>query len=659
MSKWAVYLACVILFSAITLTTPLPAAIYSTGNVNPADPSTWDSSTIAYIGNTGTGSVIADGGSDLVSYYGYLGYYSDSSGEVTIDGIGSTWNNSGCLEVGLQGDGTLTITNGGAVISNHVGIGPWSTSTGEVTVDGIGSTLTDSGRLGVGHGTLNITDGGTVSSNGCTIAGTGEVTVDGAGSTWTNLDHLFVINGTTLITDGGTFSNSSSYIGYISGSTGEVTVDGPDSTWTNTGELVIGNKSSDGDGNGMINITNGGTVTVKEDTRVATSPGSSGRIHFDNGTLTTGGLCCDLNDLTGTGTLTTHGLVADVDLVFDATHGLNKTFNLNRNASQNIVLNLDVDGTGSMGAGYSGTGTMRISDGMVVESAGGFIGYKSGSRGEVTVNGTGSTWSNSGELNVGIYGNGKLNITGGGIVKCNDCCYLGYRSGTSTGALTVDGTGSTWTNSGRFFVGWDGSGALTISDGGTVSTSGLSVGVWGNGRVSIVEGGVIKCGGWSNIGNGFHATSEVTVDGAGSTWTNSDLLRVGFWGKGTLTITDGGLVSVGSTLTIDYNGDGDSFINMSTGGMLALFGETDASGSIDEFLELVEGTDAIQYWDGLDWARITGATYGEDYSLEYLSVGDLAGYTMLTVGVVPVPEPGAVALILIGLGTLIVVRRRR
>ena len=39
----------------------------------------------------------------------------------------------------------------------------------------------------------------------------------------------------------------------------------------------------------------------------------------------------------------------------------------------------------------------------------------------------------------------------------------------STGAVTVDGAGSTWTNSGDLYVGNSGTGTLTIRNGGTVS----------------------------------------------------------------------------------------------------------------------------------------------------------------------------------------------
>jgi hypothetical protein len=108
-----------------------------------------------------------------------------------------------------------------------------------------------------------------------------------------------------------------------------------------------------------------------------------------------------------------------------------------------------------------------------------------------------------------------------------------------------------------------------------------------------------------------------------------------------LDITDGGLVSVHGTLTIDPNLKGDSFINIATGGMLALYG--DADNSLSQFFNLISGTDAIRYWDATveDWAPLTSATYGDDYTLEYLTSGELAGYTLLTVGTLIVPEPSS------------------
>ncbi len=80
----------------------------------------------------------------------------------------------------------------------------------------------------------------------------------------------------------------------------------------------------------------------------------------------------------------------------------------------------------------------------------GHIGYNAGSSGLVTVNGTGSTWTNGSSLYVGDYGTGNLSITNGGSVT-NSSFYsvnfIGYNSGSS-GTVTVDGAGSTWTTAG-------------------------------------------------------------------------------------------------------------------------------------------------------------------------------------------------------------------
>ena len=61
--------------------------------------------------------------------------------------------------------------------------------------------------------------------------------------------------------------------------------------------------------------------------------------------------------------------------------------------------------------------------------------------------------------------------------------------------------------------------------------------------------------------------------------------------KGILTTSSGGMVNVAGTVYIDR----DNPVNMATGGLLVLSGE--AEESISEFLDLVEGTDAIRYCD--------------------------------------------------------------
>jgi T5SS/PEP-CTERM-associated repeat protein len=174
-----------------------------------------------------------------------------------------------------------------------------------------------------------------------------------------------------------------------------------------------------------------------------------------------------------------------------------------------------------------------------------------------------------------------------------------------------------------------------------VNSAYLLVGLAGTGKLDITGSGVVE-NTYSHIGYYPDSQGAVTVDGAGSTWINSGNLHVGYNGTGIVTIDDGGLVSVGGTLAIDYNGGADSFINITTGGTLALFG--DADDSLADFLDLIVGTDAIRYWDEsiIDWADITGATPVTDYRLAYVddTGSDLYCYTLLTVGPISQLTPG-------------------
>lgn len=74
---------------------------------------------------------------------------------------------------------------------------------------------------------------------------------------------------------------------------------------------------------------------------------------------------------------------------------------------------------------------------------------------------------------------------------------------------------------------------------------------------------------------------------------------------------------------------------MTTGGMLALKGEADDS--LTEFFDLISGN-GIRYWsDQLGkWAPLVNPAIYTDYKLTYITKGNLAGYTLLTVGIAPV-----------------------
>jgi len=123
------------------------AAFTTAGNIDPTtDPSTWTSSTIAYIGKSAGGSLTVDGGNGLNSSSGYIGYNSGSTGVVTVSGANSTWTDSDFLDVGQYGNGALNIGNGGAVsVGAGTYVGLYAGSTGAINFLAGGGTLTTSG----------------------------------------------------------------------------------------------------------------------------------------------------------------------------------------------------------------------------------------------------------------------------------------------------------------------------------------------------------------------------------------------------------------------------------------------------------------------------------------------------------------------------------
>jgi T5SS/PEP-CTERM-associated repeat protein len=103
----------------------------------------------------------------------------------------------------------------------------------------------------------------------------------------------------------------------------------------------------------------------------------------------------------------------------------------------------------------------------------------------------GGTLNTCNELHVGYSGNGTLKITNGGVVNTTFGADIGAATATANGAVSVDGTNSTWTigvnGTGNIYVGGVGSnaggtGLLQITNGATVNAA--SAHVYKSGTVS-------------------------------------------------------------------------------------------------------------------------------------------------------------------------------
>jgi fibronectin-binding autotransporter adhesin len=432
--------------------------------------------------NSGDGTSLGTFGSRSVRRGdGYIGLNSDSTGVATVTGSGSMWTNSQWLIVGNSGNGTLNIEAGG-LVSNTVGsIGTgFAGSTGVVTVTGSGSTWTNSNSLRVGdgrNGTLNVQNGGQVSNTnfasiGYTTGSTGVATVTGSGSTWTNSGNLSVgragnTNGTLNVQNGGLVSNLDGILGDLIGgngvkSTGVATVTGANSKWINAGGLTVG-----GDGDGTLNVEDGGQVQVNS--------------AFSGSSIGVAGTSISVATVTGSGSMWINA--------------------------------------GGLTVGNSGRGTLNVQNGGQVSNSNGFIGRNSGSIGVATVTGSSSKWTNSGDLILGgnslttaTNGRGTLTIKDGGTVTVGGTTRIHGGNPNTAINLMTGGTLTTqhFNASGGIFN-WSG-GKLELTGG---SLSGLA-------SVNVVSGATLAgtgtVAGPVNVSNGGriapgNSIGQMTVQG--------------------------------------------------------------------------------------------------------------------------------------------------
>jgi len=421
--------------------------------------------------------------------------------------------------VGVAGTGQMSIYNGGRVVSARYGwVGRGAGSNGTVTVDGAGSLWDNDGDLRVGEdgtGRVNITNGGAVTSVlgyvGINASGDGTVSVQGDGSSWVNLGSVYIGGGS--VNPGGVAELS------IAGGTADL---------------------------GSVRLWSGGTITL--------TSGTLRTRRFDNaagGTLAfTGGT-----------------LIAEGTNAFNPGPG-NFFLEGAGNPALKLITGTSATVAGNVTVAVDTAGTLELQAGGILNNSIGYIGNHVTAQGAVTVDGPGSSWTNTSLLYVGRSGAGTLTVRGGGTVA-NTTGFVGG-SATGVGEVTVEGVDSVWTNSTSLYVGSTGDGSLTIRDWGSVTNTfgfiaattadsrgavvvedfgstwynnnELHVGEAGEGTLTVRGGaGVTNTAAYLGFLSGSSGTATVT--GNASTWNSGGDLYVGYGGGGELTVADGGYVT--------------------------------------------------------------------------------------------------------------------
>lgn len=564
------------------------------------------------------GTVVVQGGLRTNSLD--LGIGSGSSGTATFSG--ATWENEGAVHVGGNGTGELGLVHGTTASSKDVLIGGNGTGNGSLTLDN-SSSLKSSGTVSVGNsggalpsganGSLNVLAASTLDSKAGMLAddlgATGTALVSGKDSRWTVSNGMVVGNagvGTLTITGGGSVvSQTTTIIANLdSADESTVTVSRLGSLLQTGGTLVVGNG-----GNAKLlveasaTVKSGEAIIGRHSASEATVRGDGSK--WTTGDLQVGGDISDPGGVAGTGTLnvTAGGSVDSTAAHLGVVAGSSGSAIVDGQGSVWTV------GRNSLEVGVSGTGSLAVTGGGLVDAANIIIGAGTGGDGSVRVSGAGSTLKSRSDLNVGLYGNGSMTIEAGGAVKSRNGYVATYNGSTS--AVTVTGAGSSWVMTGTFFVGYAGgaTGDVTVSNGGGIRATGVT------------------------LGDIAGASGTMTITGAGSNVTayvdngaaNSGSVNVGFQGSGSLNVVNGGSLDAYSLYIGNVSGSSGAVLvsgvgsNVSVDGLMVIGSAGNGSAEITGGASLAAPTILI--------ATAAGST-------GVLSIGAGAGQTARSAGAV-------------------------
>lgn len=444
--------------------------------------------------------------------------------------------------IGLLGSGALAISAGGSLAvgggGGEVGLAAVPGAVGRLYIGALSDSAADAvapGTLGAGSVAFGSGDGRLIFNHTDTAYGfaasIGPGTPGAVGS-------VTVLSGTTGLSGTNTYTGETRVLG------GRL-VAGANAAFSDASDFTVGAGAvlevADGIGTTLGSLSGAGGVVVGSGSSLSVL-GSGARTF--SGSITGDGLF----DYEGSGTLRLTGSshIGDTLGVCTCATGV-----------------LDIDGGSFVADSLVQVigGTLRVSNGGTLET----LDVEADS--DVIVTGAGSRLTASGITEIGFIGAGAVTVSDGGLLESQDGAlinFLGFFPGTPS--VTVTGTGSRWTVTGTLDVGSTlagALGALTVADGGRVSTSDTTTIAAGS-TLALGTGGLAGALDTPAIAN----EGAITAD-----FTDTLTLAADVSGTGTLTKRGSGtLILTGSstptgTTTIEA---GRLLVNGSLSGPLAL-----------------------------------------------------------------------------------------
>lgn len=396
--------------------------------------------------------------------------------------------------------------------------------------------------------------GGTVPASGDTaIMNSGVSTVSSGNFTVVNM-YLARVAGLPfeLSVQGGTVNvNWGLHVGYEANTSATVTINGSNSKFYVNGDNATYMSLGHGAGSeGYLRLTNGGYLNVNSSVAmVGQGNNAYGYALVDSGStwINAGGLfIADSAGARGEMVITGGGYVRTLITSIGAS---------NQTASGSLIVSgagtkMEHTGTSGMLIGNTGTGTLLIEDGALVESTRSVIGVNNAnSNGHALVRGDDTQWINSRYLTIGSYGTGVLDFEGGLIEATN--VTIGEKA-SGNGLLNIAGEGN----------------------GRLVDASGNPVDITGGSGSAVVRFSYSNPGGGIDFDNKMsgtlsveHVTSDTTVLGAANDYTGNTTIYAGTIKAGIAdTIAHSNMVFVHPDAAFDMGGFDQRLQNLDNNG---------------------------------------------------------------------------------------------
>lgn len=411
-----------------------------------------------------------------------------------------------------------------------------------------------------GYGSIVMNGGDTIFSQWTSIGfgdGSGYAVLDGVGTKWTVTKSFRVAyagSGSLVLSNGAVIeSQYATLIGYGASSVGVAKITGSETKFlAQDYYLHVGYQ-----GHGTLEVADGALVDVEGVSNISHSAGSHGfvLVHGAGSTMNVAGDMTVARLDSGALKIGDDGLVS-----------VGGVFSIDPADMYGYV---QMYGGGKLA--LLGNVSSSITDFLSIVTGNDAILYWNGSAWDNIVNATAGVdytlTAGTGDLagytvlTVTAAGPVLIDTTVSGEVKPFDTNYWAstenlFVGAKQEGSLTVgsgDLIASRWTSIGAYA---GGVGSAVLRDAGTkwTATRSLTVGYGGTGSLFLTDGAVMESLYASTVGVSVGANGEAVVSGSGSKWVTQDnYLKIASEGIGSLKVTNGGLVEVNAASYIAYS----------------------------------------------------------------------------------------------------------